>query len=180
MEENLQSSNVEEDSVPTTEPIIDIDKKNFVEVQIEPTIYNNILKDYEELNSSTDIKETKNKKQTKSVKGLGVGLSEKNKNPQLKTINNEQKNLLFNIFNVVSISGVVVFILINQTIWPIMSERIETVLSINNTFLKSWFLISMIYDFVTLFFLFLIYLEIFQRQLKMLKIFQLQLVNLLI
>jgi len=59
---------------------------------------------------------------------------------------------LFNIFNVVSISGVVVFILINQTIWPIMSERIETVLSINNTFLNGWFLISMIYGFVTLFF----------------------------
>lgn len=84
MEETLHSSNVEEDSVPTTEPIIDIYKEDFVEVQTEPKIYNNILKDYEELNSSTDIKETKNKKQTKSVKGLGIGLSEKIKIHNLK------------------------------------------------------------------------------------------------
>jgi hypothetical protein len=40
----------------------------------------------------------------------------------------------------------------NQKIWPLMNERIETVLSINNTFFKSWFLISIIYGFVTLLF----------------------------
>jgi hypothetical protein len=94
---------------------------------------------------------------------------------------NEEKNLLFNTLNFVSISGFVIFILINKNIWPIMDENIEIVLNINNIFLKVWFLSSMIYGFVTLFFfLFLIYLEISQRQLKMLKIFQRQLVNILI
>lgn len=45
--------------------------------------------------------------------------------------------------------------LINQKIWSKMSEIIENLLIINNTFLNDWFLILMIYGLVTLFFFFI-------------------------
>lgn len=101
-----------------------IDKENLIDVEIDQNIHN-LLKDSEEtVNSrSADGREKKNnKKEKKSVKGLGTGLLEKNKKEQSKKINNKQKNILLNIFNIFSGCGLIFYFLINQKVWPRISE----------------------------------------------------------